>query len=408
MLAKFGNWQYLEEENDTDDVKLHKALLVFSTLSTSFAGIIWGLFYFYFDEWIAGLLPFMYGITCYLILGLYLKQPHWYQQLFILQRIIILITPFLLFLSLGGYVNSSAVIIWGLIAPFITTLLPDAAKDKQWFLAFLILLIIGTLAQPWLPTSNNLPEPFVLILFSLNILGMALITFILFQYFVDKRDEIRLLLNQEQIRSEKLLLNVLPAKIAQELKQKGESKAELFNSVTVLFADIVGFTKLSSEINPEVMLSLLNEIFSAFDTMTINYNVEKIRTIGDSYMVAGGAPTPRKDHAQVICSLAIDMMNFLQSFHNKNDLTNQINFRMGINTGTAIGGIVGTTKFHYDLWGDSVNIASRMESHGVSGKIQITENTYELIKDTFSCESRGIIDIKGKGEMKTYFLTGLI
>lgn len=407
MLSRIGNWNFLGVDSDTEDVKLHKSLLVLSAFTTSFAGISWSLIYFNFNEWIPGLLPLAYGIACYVILTIYMLKPHLYSQLFIFQRIIILLIPFLLFLSLGGFANSSAVIMWGLIAPFTTTLLPDDAKDKQWFLAYLVLLIIGTLAQPLLRESNNLPDDIVLLFFSLNILGMALITFLLFQYFVGKRDTIRSLLDQEKNRSEKLLLNVLPMSVAQELKD-GESKAKIFNSVTILFADIVGFTKLSSEINPEIMLSLLNDIFSAFDEMAIKYNVEKIRTIGDSYMVAGGALMPRNDHAKVICSLALDMMNFLQTFHNKTELTNQINFRMGINTGTVIGGIIGTTKFHYDLWGDAVNIASRMESHSISGKIQITENTYELIKDKFSCEVRGIIDIKGKGVMKTYFLTGLI
>ena len=152
------------------------------------------------------------------------------------------------------------------------------------------------------------------------------------------------------------------------------------------------------------MVDLLNEVFSKFDDLTDKYGLEKIRTIGDNYMVASGAPTPRDDHAQAIAELSLDMRSFIKSFsENKED---SIDFRIGINSGSLIGGVIGKKKFHYDVWGDMVNIASRMESHGVAGKIQLTGATYDLLKDEYIFERRGMLEIKGKGEMETWFLVG--
>ncbi|USR92206.1 response regulator [Phormidium yuhuli AB48] len=206
----------------------------------------------------------------------------------------------------------------------------------------------------------------------------------------------------EQGKSERLLLSILPKPIAERLKQNPRTIADSFNDVTVLFADIVGFTKLWSRISPTELVELLNEIFSGFDKLAEKNGLEKIKTIGDAYMVVGGLPIPREDHAEAIAQMALDMQHRMAQF-NRGD-HEPFSIRIGINTGPVVAGVIGTNKFIYDLWGDTVNTASRMESHGIANTIQVTEATYERLKDSFEFERRGVIDVKGKGKMTTYLL----
>ncbi len=212
-------------------------------------------------------------------------------------------------------------------------------------------------------------------------------------------------LSREKERSEQLLLNVLPAEIADRLK-RAEAPAEHFDEVTILFADIVGFTSLSAQLEPMELVSGLNEIFSDFDHMTEKYALEKIKTIGDAYMVVGGLPTPRPGHAQAIADMALEMQTYMQSLDST--LGKKLELRIGINTGSVIAGVIGIKKFIYDLWGDAVNVASRMESHGQPGLVQVTDATYAKLKEQYIFEQRGTISVKGRGEMTTYWLVGKV
>ncbi|MFZ4728988.1 MAG: adenylate/guanylate cyclase domain-containing protein [Pseudanabaena sp.] len=222
-------------------------------------------------------------------------------------------------------------------------------------------------------------------------------------------------LRVEQKKSERLLLNVLPQEIAERLKNvqsktklhlktSGTIIADSFEEVTVLFADIVNFTEYAASISASELVNVLNEIFSEFDHLVEQYDLEKIKTIGDSYMVVGGLPIPSKDHAEAIAEMALQMQTVIQKFK-RTDGTN-FSLRIGIHTGQAIAGVIGTKKFIYDLWGDTVNVASRMESYGVAGCTQVTEATYQLLKDKYQLDQRSAINIKGKGEMITYLLKG--
>lgn len=211
-------------------------------------------------------------------------------------------------------------------------------------------------------------------------------------------------LELEQAKSEQLLLNVLPAPIAERLKGDEHNIADTFGAVTVMFADIVGFTELSSRISPSELVGVLNDIFSAFDHLADKHGLEKIKTIGDAYMVVGGLPVPHSDHAEAIAEMALDMLQEIRRLsveHNE-----AFSIRIGINSGPVIAGVIGLKRFIYDLWGDTVNIASRMESHGMTGCIQVTAATYELLRQKYAFEKRGAIQIKGKGYMTTYLLTG--
>jgi len=218
-------------------------------------------------------------------------------------------------------------------------------------------------------------------------------------------------LRLEQAKSEKLLLNIFPQPIAHQLKQNdltdrqvGVVIAEQFPSVTILFADLVGFTPLSSNLQAHELVELLNRIFSQFDHLCEKYGVEKIKTIGDAYMVAGGLPLLRDDHAEAIANMALEMQDLIRQFETPFEQPFQI--RIGINTGPVVAGVIGRRKFIYDLWGDAVNVASRMESQGEPGKIQVTHQTYELLRNTYHFHERGKIEVKGKGEMFTYWLLG--
>lgn len=213
----------------------------------------------------------------------------------------------------------------------------------------------------------------------------------------------------EREKSERLLLNILPKPIADRLKQGQHTIADNFAEVTVLFADIVNFTQLSLTLSPTDLVQLLNQIFSTFDRLVEQYGLEKIKTIGDAYMAVGGLPTPRSDHAEAIANMALDMQQATAQFtlpHHVLSDQHPLKIRIGIHTGPVGAGVIGTTKFAYDLWGDTVNTASRMELHSLPGKIQVSLATYEFLKDKYTFQPRGPIEVKGKGEMVTYFLTG--
>lgn len=211
-------------------------------------------------------------------------------------------------------------------------------------------------------------------------------------------------LREEKEKSEQLLLNILPAEIADRLMRTNESPAEHFEEATILFADIVGFTSISARIEPLQLVAGLNQIFSAFDRLTEKYGLEKIKTIGDAYMVVGGLPVYRPDHTEAIANMALDMQAYMQDV--ENIFGESLQVRIGINTGPVIAGVIGIKKFIYDLWGDAVNVASRMESHGKPGYIQVTEATYHKLQNKYLLEPRGTIEVKGRGEMMTYWLLG--
>jgi len=211
-------------------------------------------------------------------------------------------------------------------------------------------------------------------------------------------------LADEQEKSERLLLNILPEAIAERLKRGENTIADSFADVTVMFADLVGFTKLSANLSPAQLVELLNYIFSAFDDLADKYGLEKIKTIGDAYMVVGGLPTPRKDHAEAIAEMALDMLEKIAQIPTNDE--QGLKIRIGINTGAVEAGVIGSKKFTYDLWGDTVNTANRMESHGVPGAIQVTKETYERLSAKYTFQERGLVDVKGKGPMVTYLLMG--
>jgi class 3 adenylate cyclase len=212
------------------------------------------------------------------------------------------------------------------------------------------------------------------------------------------------LLKVEREKSERLLLSIFPASIAERLKQGPRTIAESFSEVTVLFADIVDFTRFTADLEPDRIVDLLSNIFNQFDLLTTKHGLEKIKTVGDAYMVVGGLPNEQEDHLRAMVLLAFDLLAAIGEFEAQDQ--EPFTMRVGIHTGPVVAGVIGTKKFIYDLWGDTVNVASRMESHGVPGRIQTSVEVYRRLKDEFEFEPRGKIEIKGKGPMETYFILG--
>lgn len=388
--------------NDDPDTALRKQLLMGVSIVIIPAGLIWGAIYLAFGEYIAASIPIGYSILS-LTSMLMLVVTRRFELFRAVQLLLILFSPFILMLTMGGFHQGSVVFIWSVMAPF-GALLYHRSAAYGWLLAYMLLLIVSAFAQPFLPAHPLVPESFVTFMFVLNIGSVSLITFGLVNSFVKGEEEALELLRLEKEKSERLLLNVLPKEIAPALKEEHGIIAQHYESASVLFADIVGFTQLSAILKPDEMVGLLNDIFSHFDSLVEKYNLEKIRTIGDNYMVAAGVPIPRDDHALALANMAVDLCDFIRRYPPYNG--QKVNFRIGINSGPVVAGIIGRQKFHYDIWGDTVNTASRMESTGVPGRIQITSSTRQLLDPYFTIVPRGKISIKGKGEIETWFLEG--
>jgi adenylate cyclase len=382
------------DPNDDDDIRLQKSLLVICAFPFMFAGAAWGLLYILFNEPLAGAIPLSYSVIS-LFSIFYFGRTRQYRFFRFSQLTLILLLPFLLMMALGGFIHGSAVVLWALICPMGAMLFDEPHHAPRWFLAFAFLVILSGFLQPYVRLANNLSPELVNFFFVINLLGVGSLVFMMVFYFVGQK-------NMFQQKSEALLLNILPKEIAAILKNDSRTIADHYNEASVLFADMVGFTPLSAQLPPVEMVELLNEVFSFFDSLLDRYGVEKIRTIGDSYMVASGVPRGRPDHAQALARMALDMRDYISKHTFLNG--HRVSFRIGINSGSMIAGVIGRRKFVYDVWGDAVNIASRMESHGLGGTVQITQTTYELIKDEFVCEPRGTVNVKGKGEMEVWLV----
>jgi len=373
------------------------------------AGLLWGSMYYYYGAKTSALIPGGYGVLSFLSLLFF----HWYKNFNVFRTIqltLILLLPCLLHLSLGDFVSSSAVIIWSTLCPLGALAFHNTKAATYWFLLFLAAVIsVFLLENRLFHVETKLPGSLVNVLFVLNILAVTSLTFYVLRYFVNQNELVKkkLKLEQEMLaaereKSEKLLLNILPPTIAKRLKEGETVIANEYNEAAVLFADIVGFTSISQNITPAMLVENLNKIFTYFDKLVEEFGLEKIKTIGDAYMAASGLTEFKHEHIMKMADLALAMTNGIKKFsldgHTKCDV------RIGIDAGPVIAGVIGSKKFSYDIWGDAVNTASRMESSGAPGKIQISQKFYEHIKDGYECEYRGQTEIKGKGNMNLYFL----
>jgi class 3 adenylate cyclase len=380
---------------DSHDEALRKETLVLFTSITALLSFIWVGTYWALGLYTSAAIPFAYQVVCVVNLAVFAGTKR-YRFFRTSQLALGLMLPFLLQLSLGGFLSSSGIVLWSFTAPLGALLFSSRGDAIRWFAAFIGVVGLSAVLDPLL-TPAELPSAIVIAFFALNILGVTGTSYLLLHYFVRERERAATVIAAERERSERLLLNVLPERIAERLKSGESPIADQASDVGVLFADIVGFTPLSETMRPEELVRVLDEVFSIFDGLVADHGLEKIKTIGDAYMVASGLFGGGRGHAADLADMALEMRTAIAS-------TPALEVRIGIDIGPVVAGVVGQQKFVYDLWGDTVNTAGRMESQGIPGAIQVTERAYLRLAPTFAFHERGTIDVKGKGPMRTYLL----
>jgi adenylate cyclase len=390
------------DPRDDEPTRQGKALLVLISVLILPIAVIWGSLYLIFGSWV-GYVPLVYAVVLLGAIVAFARTGN-FTLLLRVNLVDIMFAPTLSMIPLGGFLPSAGVGLWGILAPVGALVFIGPRAGVRWFVAYLAVFISSGIAGQIVGPLSPVPEWFTSTMLGLNVAMAGSFVFALIATFLSQRDRAMDALAREQERSESLLLNVLPREIAPRLKAGESPIADAYEHATVLFADIVESTMLAERLDAKQLVVLLNEIFSRFDLLAEKHGVEKIRTIGDNFMCVAGVPRRRADHAQAMARLAIDMCTSVDELRTAGG--DRIDFRIGMNSGPCVGGVIGLRKFVFDIWGDPVNTASRMESHGVPGRIHLSEATYELIRDEFECEARGTVDVKGKGPMRTWFLVG--
>jgi adenylate cyclase len=386
------------DPRDTADERFRKRLLVGVALIILPVALVWGCLYWVFDEREVALTPWAYATGSIISLAVFARSRS-FAFLRTAQLLLILVAPASGMVMVGGLDESSSVILWSLLAPLGAVAFDRPGRAWPWFAAFVATTVLAlALSEVVRPNAADLPEAFVRTFDVLNIVVVSFVAMLLLVTFARGREA-------AQARVEALLLNVLPAEVAQRLQSDPNSIADHFDDASILFADVVDFTPLSSRLDAREVVGLLDRLFTSFDELVDRHDVEKIKTIGDCYMVAAGVPRRRPDHAQALAELALEMRECAKNCLPEG-AERHLRLRIGISSGPVVAGVIGRRRFLYDLWGDTVNMASRMESHGTPDVVQITRSTWELLRDDFVAEPLGLVDVKGKGAVETWRLVG--
>jgi guanylate cyclase len=386
------------DPHDTADERFRKRLLVGVALIILPVAFLWGCLYWAVGERGVALTPWAYATGSAISLVVFARTGN-FPVLRTAQQLLILVAPALGTIMLGGLDESSSVILWSLFAPLGAVAFDRPDRAWPWFAAFIATILVSlALSEIVRPDGADLPEGFVRTFDVLNIVVVSLVALLLLVTFARGREA-------AQARVEALLLNVLPADVAERLQSDPQSIADHFDEASILFADVVDFTPLSDRLDARETVALLDRLFTSFDELVDRYDVEKIKTIGDCYMVAAGVPRQRPDHAQALADVALEMRECAKGCRSDR-YDHDLRLRIGISSGPVVAGVIGRRRFLYDLWGDTVNMASRMESHGTPDEIQITRSTWELLREDFVTEPIGLVDVKGKGEIETWRLVG--
>jgi adenylate cyclase len=386
------------DPRDPADERFRKRLLVGVALVILPVGFLWGCLYWAVGEHGVALTPWAYVTGSAISLVVFARTKN-FASLRTAQLLLILVAPAAGTVMLGGLREASGVVLWCLFAPLGAVAFDRPVRAWPWFAAFVATILLAlVLSEVVRPDGADLPEGFVRTFDVLNIVVVSAVAMLLLVTSARGRDV-------AQARVETLLLNVLPADVAQRLQSDPGSIADHFDEVSILFADVVDFTPLSSRLDAREVVGLLDRLFTSFDELVDRYDVEKIKTIGDCYMVAAGVPRERPDHAHALAGLAFEMRECAKRCLPDGD-GHDLRLRIGISSGPVVAGVIGRRRFLYDLWGDTVNMASRMESHGTPDEIQITRSTWQLLDDHFVTEPLGLVDVKGKGKTETWRLVG--
>ena len=387
---------FAHDPGDSEDIRLEKFTIFLVSASCCLAGLAWTVMYYVvFGFGLITILPFLF----FVIVGGSLAVCHVIRKhrpiIYIQIICIIYFTTFIQW-RIGGVFDSGFVLAWTFIGPVIALMFFSLRHSMIWFLLYLVNVAITVVFDDFFSLHGyHVAEDTRIFFFAMNVSVSSLIVFIFAGYFVTSAVK-------ERENANRLLLNILPKKAAQVLKARAGVIAEQYDDVTVLFADIVNFTQYSSHVSAEQLVGKLNEIVFRFDELTDHHGLEKIKTIGDAYMVAGGLPEPKPGHGEAIAALALDMLAAIKKTERESGVS--FSLRIGIHRGPVVAGVIGKSKFAYDLWGDTVNIASRMESSGTENTVQVSDAVYQTLKDTFPFSEKRWVDIKGIGAMETYFL----
>jgi guanylate cyclase len=401
MLARLA--QIGADPRDDDDTRANKALLVLISVLILPVSLLWAALYLAFGSPV-GWVPLAYFVVLLTATVVFSRTGDFGTYLRVGQ-VAILFAPTLSMIPLGGFLDAGGVGLWGILAPLGALVFSDVRTAIRWYVAYVVVFLGSGITGELLGgVEPKVPRWFTSTMLGLNVAVGGTIVFTLLAVFAGQRRAALAALRAEQAKAENLLLNILPRSIADRLKAETRTIADQFSSASILFADVVDFTPLAERLPPAEVVGLLDHLFSHFDVLAERYGLEKIKTIGDCYMVAAGVPSPRPDHARALALMALDMQAAMRSPDEIDHLG--LELRIGINSGPVVAGVIGRKRFLYDLWGDAVNTASRMESHGTSGRIQITRATKELLEDEFICEPRGTIPLKGKGETEAWYLVG--
>jgi class 3 adenylate cyclase len=390
--------------------KLSGDMLVLTTGLMVLASVLWLSVYWSMGQQFSVSITLAFQALSAGTIAFYLKTRK--LQLFaMIQLGLILFTPFAMQWSIGNFVTASGVSLWGLIAPVGAVTVLGTRQSMPWFFAWLFMTVMAGVFDFLLsgaPVKVDMQT--VAVFFVLNFAAISLMIYALLWYFASEKQKLRAQvdLQHEQLRvekerSERLLLNVLPPAIAERLKRGESNIAQGHADVTVMFADIVGFTKMTEELSPVETVKILNDVFSMFDEIADKYGVEKIKTIGDAYMAAAGAETGAQIHyADAIANMALEMLERVHAYRERSG--ENIELRIGIGTGPVVAGVIGKKKFIYDMWGDTVNVASRMAADAYSGSVQVDLTTFRRLHTRFKFDAPHEVEIKGKGRMQVHHL----
>jgi class 3 adenylate cyclase len=404
------------EPSDSEDLKLKKQLLMFAMGLTVAAPVLWFAIYGFMGQRLPASVPFGYQLVSLGTLLYYLHSRN-FELFRILQLALYLFFPFVLQWQLGDFITASGFVLWGLLAPVVAVLVFSPRDSIPWFAAYVVLVAAAAAADYYQFAGGMktppLPPKTIVVFFALNFIAISSVVYFLLRFAATERDrsqanlvEAHRALQAEQERSERLLLNILPGPVAERLKQEDGTIADGFADVTVMFADIVNFTNIAEGMSPNQIFAMLNKVFSSFDALAEKHGLEKIKTIGDAYMVAGGLEKDdTTNYSEQIALMALAMRDMLASDLAVNE--HRLQIRMGIGTGPVVAGVVGKKKFIYDLWGDTVNLASRITSEAVPGMIQVDATTYRRLRGRFDFDPPHTVYLKGKGDTVIYRMRGL-
>jgi guanylate cyclase len=386
--------------SDPEDLRVAKSTFTLVAGLVTVMATIWVTTFFLLGRPVSAAIPLLYQVASIVSLAVFARTKD-FVVIRRVQTVMWAVFPFLLQWSLGGYVNSSAVSVWAMVTPVVALFF--GGRPAGWIGLFIALTVVSAAIDSRFDDIDPVPTVTRSAFWALNFVCVAIVYVVSTSHFVGQRNRFRDQLRAEQATSERLLLNVLPPRIAQRLGAGESPIVDERSAVTVLFVDIVDFTPQTRGAPPKEVVSVLNGVFSEIDDLADEYGLDKIKTLGDGYMLAAGATEPRADHLAIALDTALAARERL-SRHRLAGVP--IRVRMGLDTGPAIAGVVGHSRFSYDVWGDAVNTASRMESHGLPGEIHVTERVRDLACDQFEFKSRGLIDVKGLGEMATFLLVG--